>query len=107
MLKSKWKLILGLSLLIVGIVLKLVTDFTQLAIILIILGGVLKLTHIIGIIKNKSYIPGWELLILILGLSIFFFGLYVCQKPGLAQLFIILGLLLKTTFVVWFIKKLN
>jgi len=107
MLKSKWKLILGLILLISGIVLKLLTDLDQLAIILIVFGTILKVVHIAGIIKNKSYQAGWEILILVLGLSLFFFGLYVCQIESLAQLFIISGLVLKTIFVVWFIRKLN
>lgn len=107
MLKSKWKLILGLLLLISGIILKLLSDYDQLAILLIVLGASLKVAHIIGIIISKSYRPGWELLILVLGLSFFFFGLYICQRESLAQVFIITGLVLKTIFVVWFIRKIS
>lgn len=107
MLKSKWKLFLGLILLIFGIVLKLITDHDQIAIIFIAIGVLLKLVHIVSIIKNRSYKPGWEIIILAFGLSLFFFGLYICQIPSLAQLFIIIGLVLKTTFVVLFIKKVR
>lgn len=107
MIKSKWKLILGLILLICGIILKLISNFDHWAVFLIALGAFLKVLHIIGIIKNRSYKPGWEIVILILGLSLFFFGLYICQIESRAQLFIICGLLLKTTFVVMFIRKLN
>lgn len=107
MFKSKWKLILGLFLLILGIVIKLLSDQDVLAIILIVIGALLKTAHIIGIIKTKAYQPGLEFLVLVIGLSVFFFGLYVCQKDSLAQLFIISGLILKTIFVVWFIRKLN
>ena len=107
MFKTKWKLILGLIILISGIVLKLLSDHDVLAIILIIIGALLKTSHIIGIIRNKSYQAGIEILVLVIGLSLFFFGLYVCQIESLAQLFIISGLVLKTIFVVWFIRKLN
>lgn len=107
MFKSKWKLILGLVLLILGIVLKLLTDHDVLAIILIVMGVLLKTIHIIVIIQNKSYQPGLEFLVLVIGLSLFFFGLYVCQIDGIARLFIISGLSLKILFVVWFIRKLN
>lgn len=107
MFKSKWKLILGLIILILGIVLKLLTEHDVLAIILIIIGAFLKTMHVIDIIKNKSYQAGFEILVLVIGLSLFFFGLYICQIESLAQLFIISGLILKTIFVVWFIRKLN
>lgn len=104
---SKWKLFLGLILLTLGIVLKLFTDLDTLAVSLIILGALLKVAHIIGMIKKHSYKPGIELLILGLGLSLFFFGLYICQNDSLARFFIITGLVLKTVFVVLFIRKMN
>jgi len=107
MFRSKWKLFLGLVLLTLGIVLKLITDQDALAVAFIILGALLKVTHIVGMIKKHSYQPGIELAILVLGLSLFFIGLYICQDDSFARLFIICGLVLKTVFVVLFIRKIN
>jgi len=107
MMQTKWKLILGLILIILGIILKTLSDFDQIAVVLIILGAGFKVAHILGIIKNKTYKPGWEIIILILGLMLFFFGLYVCQMEGISKLFIISGLVLKTIFVVLFVKKIK
>ena len=107
MYRSKWKLFIGLLLLTLGIVLKLLTDQDALAVSFIVLGALLKVAHIIGMIKKNSYQPGIELVILGLGLSLFFFGLYICQNDSFARVFIITGLVLKTVFVVQFIRKIN
>jgi membrane protein insertase Oxa1/YidC/SpoIIIJ len=107
MLKSKWKIILGIAFLIVGIFLKLHTDYQTIAIVLMALGGLLKLINLIHLLKKKTYKAGWEIAILVIGLSLFFFGLYVCQIESYARLFIIFGLLLKLSFVVLFVRKLK
>ena len=104
---SKWKLFLGLILLTLGIVLRLFTEQDTLAVSLIILGVLLKAGHIVGMIQKKSYQPGIELIILGLGLSLFFFGLYICQDDNFARFFIIIGLALKIVFVVLFIRKMK
>lgn len=104
---SKWKLFLGLFLLTLGVVLKLFTEQDTLAIYLIILGALLKVAHIVGMVQEKSYQPGVELVVLGLGLSLFFFGLYICRNESMSLFFIIAGLVLKTVFVVQFIRKIN
>jgi len=107
MIRSKWKLFLGFVLLTLGIVLKLLTGQDTVAVSFILLGALLKVAHIVGMIKKNSYQPGIELVILGLGLLLFLFGLYFCQDDSLARFFIITGLVLKIVFVVQFIRKIN
>ena len=107
MFRAKSKLFLGLVFLTLGIVLKLLIDQDIIGVAFILLGALLKVSYIIGIIRKKYYQPGIELVILGLGLSLFFFGLYLCQNDSFARLFIIAGLIWKTVFVVLFIRKIN
>jgi len=91
----------------IGVVLKLLDEYDQYAVALIIVGAAFKLAHIIGIIRNKSYKPGLELAVLALGLFLFFFGLYVCHIESIARNFIIAGVIFKFIFVILFIRKLE
>ena len=107
--KSKWTLFTGILLLTVGIVLKNVTDFSLMPILLIIIGVLFKAYYIISKVRSGEYIPGYELILFFIGLFLFLSGLYLrSHDPSVwASLFIIFGITLKVTFIFLFILKVR
>lgn len=107
--KSKWILFAGILFLVVGIVLRNLTEFDLVPVSLIVLGVLFKTYYIIGMAKSGEYKPGYELYFLFAGLALFLTGLYLkSQDPsGFSKSLIITGILLKIAFIVIFILRLK
>jgi len=96
----------GISFLILGILLRKISDYPTIGLFLILLGVGLKTYYIIQAIRSGLYRPGKELWLLFIGLALFLGGLYL---RGEAFIFnptymIILGLGLKILFILRFIQ---
>lgn len=104
---SKLLLFSGIVLLAFGIVLRKMTEFEIIGLILIIIGVTSKSTYIVMKARSGEYKPGKELFALALGLTLFFTGLYL---RGSEQSFInpviliVSGICLKIVFIVRFIQ---
>lgn len=73
-----------------------------------ILAGVgFKIFYIVGKYRDGSYQPGYELLLLLLGLTLFLSGSYLRSQGTFAHpgLLMIPGIALKVTFIAIFIIK--
>lgn len=105
--KSKYLLFIGIFLLVIGILIRTITQIDTLGLILIITGVLCKLIYIINRVRLGDYRPGKELIVLAMGLLLFFIGLYSSDtvsnfiKP---IYFIVLGVILKIIFVFRFIQ---
>jgi len=106
---SKWALFSGISLLTAGIVLRMFAELGFSAILLIILGVLLKTYYIISKARRGEYQPGYELFFLFVGLTLFFTGLYFRNhKPDYPFVFLMVsGLILKTVYIIMFIVKVK
>ena len=105
--KSKGLLFTGIILLVIGILLRKMTQLEITGLILIIIGVACKTFYIISKARSGEYKPGKELIFLIVGLSLFFTGLYLRNSEH--TLFnpiylIVFGISLKVVFVVRFIQ---
>lgn len=107
--KSKWTLFAGIILLVAGIVLRNLTEMDLAAVSLIVLGVLFKTYYIVRMARSGEYKPGYELYFLFAGLGMFLSGLYLkSQNPSvIAGLLILIGILLKTSFIVIFIVRLR
>jgi hypothetical protein len=107
--KLKWVLFLGILLLTTGIILRMFTEMRFVAILLIILGVLLKTIYIISKARSGEYKPGYELIFLFIGLCLFFSGLYFrTHKPAYPFVFLMVsGLILKTAYIILFIVKVR
>lgn len=110
--KDKWSLITGLVLLTTGIILKAALNIVLfLPLALIIAGIALKVYYIFSKIKGKKYTPGIELLVLLVGLTLFFAGIHLPVNKTMAgsvinpEILKIAGIILKAVFIFLFIKK--
>ena len=105
--KSKYLIYAAIILLTAGIVLSALEVMSVLALLLIITGILLKLTYLIINKLNRSYKPGYELLILLVGLVLFFVGKYsdIDFISQYATVFIFAGIFCKITFVLLFLFK--
>ena|GEM_PF-5329046 len=107
--KRKVFLYIGIILLISGIALKSLTDYTVLAWLTVISGALAKIIYLVGRIKSRSYKPGYEMIMLYLGLSLFFIGMYI-KTSFIAEhrlLFIYIGIGFKILFVIIFAIKIK
>jgi len=105
--KQKWSLYAGILILTTGILLKIFTDMDPVST-LIIVGGVLfKVYYIIINIVKGIYKPGYELVFLLVGLTMFISGRYLLSPDGFANpaFLTIPGIMLKIAFVALFIRK--
>ena len=107
--KLKLALFTGILLMTTGIILRMFTDVSFVAILLIILGVLFKTYYIIGKARSGEYQPGYELLFLFAGLTLFFSGLYFrMHKPAYPFVFLMVsGLILKMVYVILFIAKVR
>jgi len=105
--KSKWPLFTGIILLTTGIVLRKATDLATPGLALIIVGALFKVFYIIDKTRRGEYKPGYEILFLIIGLSMFLTGIYLRANgaPFNPVFLIAPGIALKVLFVVMFIVK--
>ncbi|MFW5773515.1 MAG: hypothetical protein ACOCWD_02430 [Tangfeifania sp.] len=105
--KNKWPLFAGLTLLAVGIILKIILDNVAFPVFLIVTGILFKVCFVFNKIETKEYQPGYELILLILGLGLFFSGIHLKNpvyfiEPGYLK---IVGILFKIGFIILFIRK--
>lgn len=105
--KSKWSLFVGLAILTTGIILKFVMENPVVPWLIIITGVVFKIYFILNKIIKTGYQPGYELLLLMLGLTLFFFGMYLKSSVFFIEpvYFKIVGILFKVSFIIFFIRK--
>lgn len=103
--KLKNLIFIGVVLLVSGIVLRIIGCCPVLAVIIIIAGVSSKLSYVITSIINKTYKPGKELLLMYMGLVVFFTGLYF-RRHGIPMgiPLEVIGITMKITFIVLFIR---
>jgi threonine/homoserine efflux transporter RhtA len=103
--KSKYLLFSGIISLLLGIILRASNQLDNLGLSLIIIGVVCKVIYIIKKVKKGEYKPGIELFGLGLGLLLFFVGLYLDPEHLFLKpvYFIIFGITLKIIFILRFI----
>ena len=96
----------GIGFLIAGILVRKLTDFQVLGLLLILLGVGLKTYYIIRAIRSGLYEPGKELWLLFVGLSLFLGGLYLRGENSVLNptYLIVFGLGLKVLFIIRFIQ---
>lgn len=105
--KSKYLLFTGILLLVIGILIRTITQIDTLGVILIISGILCKLIYIINKARNGDYRPGKELIVLAIGLLLFFIGLYFGEIVSIYTkpiYLIVFGIILKTLFIIKFIQ---
>jgi len=105
--KNKWPLFLGIVLLTLGIVLGKTSNIEHLPLALILCGVAFKIYYIAQKIRSREYRPGFEVLLLIVGLILFMGGIML-KKNGIienASALKIVGISLKVSFIVMFIIK--
>ena len=96
----------GIGLLIVGILLRKLSEYPLFGLTLILAGVGLKMYYIIQAIRSGLYEPGKEMWLLIVGLSLFLTGLYFRGKDfAVSPVYLIaIGIGLKILFIVRFIQ---
>ena len=107
--KTKYYLFSGIILLTSGVLLKIFTQIETLGITLIIIGVLCKFIYIIKKVKNGEYKPGKELVVLIIGLVLFFIGMYFIDSNYkiIRLVLIVLAITLKTIFILRFIQNIR
>ncbi len=103
----KYLLFTGIISLSIGIILRATNQLENLGLSLIIIGVVCKVIYIIKKVKKGEYKPGIELFCLGLGLILFFVGMYWLDPEHLflkPVYFIVLGITLKIIFIIRFIQ---
>lgn len=105
--KKTW-LFAGIVLLVAGILVRRMTDFPMIGLLMIFLGVGLKTYYIVAAARSGIYKPGAELWLLFSGLVLFLGGLYLRRsgaEVGIDPIYLILiGLTLKALFVIRFIQ---
>lgn len=105
--KKKWPLFTGILILTIGIVLRKATHLNMIGLLMILTGAAFKTYYIVIKIKNGEYKPGYELILLCLGLMLFLTGIYL-RSTGIGlypTLLIPSGIALKLIFIILFIRK--
>ena len=105
--KSKSLLFTGIILLVVGILLKKMTQLDAIGLASIITGVTCKSIYIVIKARTGEYKPGKELVFLAVGLLLFFTGLYLrgVEQNLIKPIYlIVLGITLKITFIIKFIQ---
>lgn len=105
--KLKFLLFIGIILIIIGVLFRTIIQIDSLGLILIIIGIICKLIYIISKAKNGEYKPGKELVVLAIGLLLFYTGLYYednGQKLIKPAYLIALGITFKIVFIFRFIQ---
>ena len=105
--KSKSLLFIGIILLVVGILLKKMTQMDAIGLASIIAGVTCKSIYIVTKARTGEYKPGKELVVLAVGLLLFFTGLYLrgIEQNLIKPIYlIVLGITLKIIFIIKFIQ---
>ncbi len=98
----------GGTLILLGIVLKMIGVATPWPAICFSVGGTLKILYMVIGVKTGQVKVGSEIALLLLGLILIFLAVYFRQTIELAYLyvwFLTIGIVVKTLFVVLFIKR--
>ena len=106
---SKPILYIGILLLLVGIVVRKMSSYHLMGLVMILAGVGLKTFYIIAAIRSGLYKPGKELWLLFVGLALFLSGLYLRDTDFFvdARLMIVIGLVLKVLFIIRFIQMVR
>ncbi|MDA3930878.1 MAG: hypothetical protein PF541_18160 [Prolixibacteraceae bacterium] len=105
--KQKWPIFVGVILVTIGIILKYTINFNPWSLLILLTGVAFKIVYITSKIITKEYKPGFEIALLLIGLT-FFMGGIVLHKNELIEnpaVLKIIGISLKVLFVLIFIKK--
>ncbi|MFC2123759.1 hypothetical protein ACFLU5_03020 [Bacteroidota bacterium] len=107
--RTKWALYVGLILLTLGILLKYLTDLNPTPTILIFTGVLFKVYYLINKVRGGVYVPGYEIVVLLIGLTLFLTGIYIRSQgsPINPAYMMIPGITLKVVFVVLFVRKIR
>ena len=105
--KQKWTLFVGIILLVAGIIIRKSTELNVDGLVMILTGVLLKTYYIISKVRSGEYKPGYELIFLFVGLTMFLTGLYLkSHSPLFNPLYLIApGIMLKVLFIILFIIK--
>lgn len=106
--KIKYLIMIGGTLILIGIVLKIFQVAGPWATICFSVGGTLKLLYLIIGAKTGLVKIGNEIALLVIGLTFIFLAVYFKRSDDFAHLyglFLVLGLSLKTLFVVLFVRR--
>ncbi|MBN2165945.1 MAG: hypothetical protein JW717_06695 [Marinilabiliaceae bacterium] len=100
-------LYIGILVLALGVFLRIFSSFFILSLFFIIAGALMKITYIFAIYKRGEYKPGSELLLLGIGLSVFFTGVYFKYHflPFHHAYLLATGGIFKMVFIFMFIQK--
>lgn len=106
--KIKYLIMAGGTLILLGIVLKLFGTEGPWAAISFGVGGTMKLLYLFLGVRSGQVILGSEMILLVLGLMLIFTAVYLRKTEQLLHLyvwFLSVGIIVKTLFVVLFIRK--
>jgi threonine/homoserine efflux transporter RhtA len=105
--KSKALLFTGIILLVIGILLRKMTQMDVIGLAAIITGVTCKLIYIVSKARSGEYKPGTELYVLAFGLLLFFTGLYLrgIEQNLIKPIYlIVIGITFKIIFIIRFIQ---
>lgn len=107
--KDKSFLFTGIILLIIGILLSKTTNIQYIPSIIIFIGVAFKIFYITKLIRSKKYKPGYELVLLFLGLILFFLAKFIkAQDYSISHYyFLFSGIALKIGFIIVFMNKIR
>ena len=103
-------LFIGIILLLIGILIRKLTQMETLGLVLIITGVCCKAIYIINKARNGEYKPGKELVLLVVGLLLFFTGLYYrgTELSFINPIYLMMvGIAFKIFFILQFIRKIR
>lgn len=104
---SKKMLFFGIGLLVIGILVRKLSSYEIIGLLMIISGVICKTIYIIAKFRSGEYRPGMELLFLGFGLLLFLTGIFLrTSDPSIAYpiYMIIFGIVLKLIFIIKFIR---
>lgn len=107
--KTKWLLYIGIVLLTIGIIFKILNIKPPISLAFILSGITFKIIYISSKIVSKEYKPGYEIIFFIIGLILFFGSMFLHKHGYISNpmSYKIIGITLKITFVIFFIRKVQ
>ena len=105
--RSKKLLFFGIVLLIAGIVIRKLSPYESMGLLIILVGILCKTVYIVSKVRSGEYHPGKELFYLGIGLVVFLSGLFLRKSDAdlVYPIYMIVGgLLLKLIFIIKFIQ---
>ncbi len=104
---KKWPLLVGILFLVPGVLLRIFSDINMWPVLIIVTGAFFKIYYIIRKIIAGEYKPGYEMIILYIGLIMFFTGVFLRNHhSSFNHMFLMIpGICCKLFFIFMFIKK--